>query len=398
MEAYVYVNHSAKCPRKHEGRFYRRCNCRKWIYTAGSRKRISAKTRSWATAEEKKDKLVAPSDQQPIDAEANPTVASDEAVTIDHAIDEYLNDKRSQNLAESTLYKLETIFGKQLRGFCRQHAIVYPRELTVSKLRQFRNSWNDGALARKKKHERIVGFCYFCIANKLGMHENPARQLSRVIVKDKQTLPFSQGEMDIILSSVPKMYADKRGLNGVSAEVLRRRVLAFVLLLRWAGLRIGDAISLERTRLTADGRIMLYMAKTGNPVCVLIPEYVAQLLHSLPNSNPKYFFWTGNGLLKTAVADWQRTLRRLFKLTDLDKRCHPHMFRDTFAVELLLACVPLDQVSMLLGHSSIKITEKHYAPWVKARQQQLEDSVRKAWSTVPVSFIEQPAQVSMRVN
>ena len=45
---------------------------------------------------------------------------------------------------------------------------------------------------------------------------------------------------------------------------------------------------------------------------------------------------------------------------------------DTFAVELLLKGVPMDVVSVLLGHSSIKITEKHYAPWVKARQEQLE--------------------------
>lgn len=31
------------------------------------------------------------------------------------------------------------------------------------------------------------------------------------------------------------------------------------------------------------------------------------------------------------------------------------MFRDTFAVELIFAAVPLDQVSLLLGHSSVKI-------------------------------------------
>ena len=56
------------------------------------------------------------------------------------------------------------------------------------------------------------------------------------------------------------------------------------------------------------------------------------------------------------------------------------MFRDTFAVEMLLAGVPLEQVSILLGHKSVKITEKHYAPWVKARQEQLATSVRKAWA------------------
>jgi integrase len=55
------------------------------------------------------------------------------------------------------------------------------------------------------------------------------------------------------------------------------------------------------------------------------------------------------------------------------------MFRDTLAVELLLAGVPIEQVSILLGHKSIRVTERHYAPWVSARQEQLEASVQKAW-------------------
>jgi hypothetical protein len=37
----------------------------------------------------------------------------------------------------------------------------------------------------------------------------------------------------------------------------------------------------------------------------------------------------------------------------------------------------------LLGHVSVKITERHYAPWVKARQEQLEAEVKKMWATVP---------------
>jgi len=46
---------------------------------------------------------------------------------------------------------------------------------------------------------------------------------------------------------------------------------------------------------------------------------------------------------------------------------------------MLLAGVPMDQVSILLGHSSVKITERHYAPFVKARQVQPQKSVRNAW-------------------
>ena len=59
------------------------------------------------------------------------------------------------------------------------------------------------------------------------------------------------------------------------------------------------------------------------------------------------------------------------------------MFRDTFAVEMLLAGVPIDQVSILLGHASVRVTEKHYSPWVRARQDQLEKSVQSAWQLLP---------------
>lgn len=49
---------------------------------------------------------------------------------------------------------------------------------------------------------------------------------------------------------------------------------------------------------------------------------------------------------------------------DNSKPAHLNMLRDTFAVERLLAGMPLEEVSRLLGHSSVLITRKHYAPWV----------------------------------
>jgi len=72
------------------------------------------------------------------------------------------------------------------------------------------------------------------------------------------------------------------------------------------------------------------------------------------------------------------------------------MFRDTFAVELLLAGVPLDQVSLLLGHSSVKITERHYAPFCKARQEQLAASVKLAWKKLDQSLQEKRASFSKK--
>ncbi len=41
--------------------------------------------------------------------------------------------------------------------------------------------------------------------------------------------------------------------------------------------------------------------------------------------------------------------------------CRPHRLRDTFAVRKLLAGLQLEDVSRLLGHSSVKMTETYYA-------------------------------------
>jgi integrase/recombinase XerD len=54
--------------------------------------------------------------------------------------------------------------------------------------------------------------------------------------------------------------------------------------------------------------------------------------------------------------------------------------RDTFAVDLLEKGVPLEEVSKLLGHESIKTTERHYSKWVKGRQDRLDKLVIGTWA------------------
>jgi hypothetical protein len=39
----------------------------------------------------------------------------------------------------------------------------------------------------------------------------------------------------------------------------------------------------------------------------------------------------------------------------------------------------MDRVSALLGHSSIKVTEKHHSPWVRAREEELGGDVWPTW-------------------
>jgi integrase/recombinase XerD len=69
----------------------------------------------------------------------------------------------------------------------------------------------------------------------------------------------------------------------------------------------------------------------------------------------------------------RRTIERVCAAAGVDG--HPHRFRDTFAVRLREKGVHMDQVSILLGHTSVKTTEKYYAPWVRSRQRLLDEAV-----------------------
>jgi integrase len=197
---------------------------------------------------------------------------------------------------------------------------------------------------------------------------------------------FTDDEMTRILAAIEK-YRDKSRKTG-QANALRLR--AFVLVLRYSGMRLGDVASLSTDRLVGQ-KIQLYTAKTGTPVYCVLPQFVADLLKFLPRISERYFFWTGNSTMHTVNGIWQRSLQGLFKLAKIENG-FGHRFRDTFSVSLLLAGVPIEQVSILLGHSNIKVTQQHYNPWVRDRQLQLEADLQRAWNRDPLVLLNSKAQ------
>jgi integrase len=184
-------------------------------------------------------------------------------------------------------------------------------------------------------------------------------------------MPFTQNEVERLLKACERI--DNPNKREIARARLRARAL--VLLLLYSGFRISDAVKLERSALDANGRLLVRIMKTRAPLYIRLPDEAVAALLALPVES-KYFFWSGKAKLSTAIGSARRTIDCILDLAEV-KDGHPHRFRDTFSVALLNEGADLRTVQLLLGHSSLKTTEKHYAPFVVSMQRILDEAVSK---------------------
>jgi integrase len=313
-------------------------------------------------------------------------------VSIEEAVEAFLGDaEHGRQLSEASLKKYRALLkneppkenaeqvSQSLIVFCRKRGLRFTSELTLPGLAAFRESWKDRNLSAGKKLERLRAFCGF-VAEREWMPFNYAKKLRAPVVRDKPTMPYTSEEVIKLFAACDK-YTD---WHGQTDQPNAKRLRALCLLMRYSGLRIGDAASYAKHRLNGD-RLFLYTAKTGVPVTMKLPSAVVDALNTCPAVSEQHWFWTGAGTKETLTGNWRRAFRRLCELAGVEDG-HPHRFRDTFAIELLLAGVKIERVSILLGHSSVKITERHYAPWVRERQEQLEADLEQTWARDPILF------------
>ncbi|WP_353070999.1 tyrosine-type recombinase/integrase [Tunturiibacter gelidoferens] len=297
--------------------------------------------------------------------------------TIERAIELFLSDKGSQGIDSDVLKKYDREL-MRFRQFMEKRSKLFPREIALDDLTEFRAGWlhlYPSSTTRSKVQERLRAFLRYCYESQLV---DRVPKLSPIKVDEPPTLPLTNKQYTKLLQVIRDEFTDDKAT----------RAHALVRLMRFSGLAIRDAVTLEREEMKWDNeaklhRVVTNRQKTGTHVSVPIPQDVAAevMVAMKLNENPKYAFWnTGTGKPQTAVTNWQHDLRQIFRTAGMEDG-HPHQLRDTFAVGLLEQGVPLEEVSKLLGHESIKTTERYYAKWAKARQDRLDSLVVATWVT-----------------
>ena len=151
--------------------------------------------------------------------------------------------------------------------------------------------------------------------------------------------------------------------RGTTPRALRDAAL--VELLYGAGLRVSEAVGLEKNAIDLDERFVRCFGKGSKERIVPIGRQAAEALRRYlargrpfldRRHRPELFLNARGGPLTRAGAFL--ILRRLAAEAGLDpKRVHPHLLRHSFATHLLEGGADLRSVQEMLGHANLATTE-----------------------------------------
>ena len=144
---------------------------------------------------------------------------------------------------------------------------------------------------------------------------------------------------------------------------LAARDAALLVLLYGCGLRIGEALALNRADMP-QGDALVVTGKGRKqrllPVLPAVKQALAEYLAICPypgDGDDPLFVGARGMRLNAGVA--QRQVRRLRVLLDLPETATPHAFRHSFATHLLAGGGDLRTIQELLGHASLSTTQRY---------------------------------------
>jgi site-specific recombinase XerD len=183
--------------------------------------------------------------------------------------------------------------------------------------------------------------------------DNPAAEID--LPRRRRRLPrsLSLGEVERLIDAA----------NGTTPRSFRDRAL--VELLYGAGLRVSEAVGLERGGIDLEGRTVRCVGKgdkervvpLGVQAVEALRRYLARGRPYLDRRHrPELFLNAQGGPLTRGGAFL--ILRRLAAGAGLDpERIHPHLLRHSFATHLLEGGADLRSVQEMLGHADLGTTE-----------------------------------------
>ena len=297
--------------------------------------------------------------------------------TIDDCTKRFLDScKNEMKQKAHNAYKL--LLG-WLRDFCHHRNKMYMKELTVDLCEDFKVY----GIPKMKDTSKATYTSKFRAFLRESERRGWVTDALSVKVKPwkathEQKEPFTDDEVDAILAESAKLNGGTMGF----ATCADTFTLLLKLMLE-TGLRVSDAVRFD-PRHCEKGEFMWAYTFTPkkqrkNEKAKTVSVYLSEPLKTAID-NARWFSARlpfayrppakedETDYLAPAVYERMQQIGKRAEIED----CRPHRLRDTFAVRCLQKGMALEDVSKLLGHSSVAVTERYYAKWVKKRKLRLE--------------------------
>jgi integrase/recombinase XerD len=353
------------------------CQCPIWMYGRAGNNIVPRQSTGFtdlADAEALRNTLVAQSKSETV-----------YGTRIPDCIQKYLASRRHE-LAEKT-YGQHKLLLCRLQNYSERHGVYFMREITVDLLETFKVDGLTG-LANTSKSTAVAKLrCFLRHAYRRGwITESLVDKVTSYRAVYDQKEPYSDEEVERILEEALKLSG---GTHGYAKHPKTFRLLLELML--ETGMRVGDAIRFDPALIMRGEHLWMYTYLPQKQKRIEKPKaveaYISDRLKTAIDSadwmSPKLPFFYGSSRNPAYLAN-----QVYERMTALGARCgvsdcRPHRLRDTFAVRKLLAGFQLEDVSRLLGHSSVKVTEAYYAKWVASRKLRLERLVAESLMNPP---------------
>lgn len=141
------------------------------------------------------------------------------------------------------------------------------------------------------------------------------------------------------------------------------RLYTLVEVLLGSGLRISEALSLDRTPFEQGKQEVEITGKGGKRRTAFFPARtllaIKRFLYYRRDEHPALFITTGFPR-RLSRSDISRSFIRLREKAGISKKVTPHLLRHTFCTNLLLNGADITFIKELAGHASIQTTARYY--------------------------------------
>jgi len=159
---------------------------------------------------------------------------------------------------------------------------------------------------------------------------------------------------------LPVARSDEECRRLLSGLIEPRYRLCFSLMYA-CGLRIGEAVALPIRAIDASQRLLRIVGKGDKERAVPLPGSLLRPMRAFwkTHRHPEWLFPSKTGLHPLAAKMARQAFGRAREIAGLDLRFTPHVLRHSYATRLIEKGTPLPVVQTVLGHGSIRSTQRY---------------------------------------